>query len=282
MNPTAVRDSIHQHPFAFSTIVVAAFGGIDVLLKVLLVDLLSLSLPVATIGIISGFVVSVLGAFVVRRLGLWRELGFIGRPASTRPLLWFIPFLLYGLLPLTAGPDVSGANVAAVVACGLLIAFWKLVVLALVLFSWLPRGLRSAAAITAAMWSGMHLIFGILAGNPALPTLVLAISYAFLAFAFVAVRLRTGLLWPLMPCYGMFLAAAASVQGDEASNLATSVADLLAPLVVSALLGLYSLIAWPRRSQQSVGGGPGPGRPHPSDGMTSNTERRRSSSERPG
>jgi len=281
MNPTAVRDSIHQHPLAFSTIVVAAAGGVQMLLKVLL-NLLSLSLPVVTTGILSGFVLSVLGAFVVRRLGLWRELGFIGRPASARSLLWFLPFLLYGLLPLTAGPDVSAANAAAAVAFGLLIAFWKLVVLALILFSWLPRGLRSAAAITAAMWSGMHLIFGILAGSPALPTLVLAISYAFLSFAFVAVRLRTGLLWPLMPCYGMFLAAAAAVQGDEASNLATSVADLLAPLVISVLLGLYGLIAWPRRSQQSVGGGPSPSKPHSSDGTTSNTERRRSSSERPG
>ena len=141
--------------------------------------------------------------------------------------------------------------------------------------------LKGDATSRFAMWSGMHLIFGILAGNPALPTLVLAISYAFLSFAFIAVRLRTGLLWPLLPCYGMFLAAAASVQGDEASNLATSVADLLPPLVISVLLGLYGLIAWPRLSQQSVGGGPGPGRPHSSDGTTSNTEPQRSSSERP-
>ena len=31
MNRTAVQHSIHQHPFVFSTIVVAAFGGVEVL-----------------------------------------------------------------------------------------------------------------------------------------------------------------------------------------------------------------------------------------------------------
>ncbi len=252
MNPTAIQSSIHRRPLLFSLLVVVAAGGGELLLKVTLVELLSLELTVITIGIVSGAVISLLGAFAVGRLRLWRELGLIRRPSRARSLLWFLPFVIYGVLPLTAGPDLTAGKAAAVTAFGLLIAFWKLVVLGLVLFAWLPRGRRTAAAITAGMWAAMHLIFGILTGAAALPTLVLAVSYLFLSFAFIAVRLRTGLLWPLVASYALLLATAAAVQGDEASNLATSVADLVPLLVISVLLGAYALVVWPRRQQRPV------------------------------
>ncbi len=245
MNTAAAQSVVQRHPFAFSTVVVSVAGAIELLLKVTH-DLTSLHLSVLTIGIISGAVLSLLGAATVTRLGLWGQLGLARRPTRARALLWFLPFLLYGLLPLTRGLDVSAGKAAAAVAFGVLIVFWKLVVLGLVLYALLPRGARSGVVLAALFFAVMHLVAGILTGAVVVPTVLLALSYAFLAFAFGAVRLRTGLLWPLVVCYALLLAAASAVQTGQASNLVASVADVLPPLVISLLLAAYGLAAWPR------------------------------------
>jgi hypothetical protein len=248
MTTAATDRLIHRHPFAFSALLIAAVGTAEVLLKALVDNTLSLRLSVITVGVISGAALSALGALAVTRLSLWRQLAFIGRPERRRTLLWFLPFVIYGVLPLTQGFDVTASKAAGAIAFGVLNAFWKITVLGLLLYVWLPRGARFAAGLTAVFWAAMHLA-GTLTGGPAAPTLVLCASYLFLAFAFVAVRLRTQLLWPLIPCYALLLTAAAAVQGNEASNLAATVADMLPALVISALLAVYGLIAWPRRVQ---------------------------------
>ena len=155
--------------------------------------------------------------------------------------------MIYGGLPLTAGVAVGAGQAAAALVFGLLIAFWKLTVLGLLLYALLPRGARTGAALAAAFWAGMHLVGGVLTGAIVLPTLVLVLSYFFLALAFAAIRLRTGLLWPLVGAYALLLTTAAAAQTGTASNLATSVADLLPAVGVSVLLAGYGLAAWPRR-----------------------------------
>jgi len=88
---------------AFSALLIAAPGAVDLLLKAVS-DSTSQTLSVITVGIISGALLSVLGALVVGRLGLWRQTGLIGGPARPVSLLWFLPFVVYGLLPLTQAP----------------------------------------------------------------------------------------------------------------------------------------------------------------------------------
>ncbi len=254
MNPSTTSEFIHRHPLTFSVVLIAAVAGVDVLL-IAIRDVSSLHFSVITAGIISGAVLSLLGALVLRRLGLWRELGLAGRPARWRTLLWFLPFAIYGVLPLTMGLDVTAGKVAGALAFGVLIAFWKLAVLALVLYAWLPRGARAAAVVTACSFAIMHLT-AILVGGVVVPTLVLSLSYLFLGFAFVAVRMRTGLLWPLVCCYALFLTAAPMVlQDNEASNLVGSVSDALPPLVISLLLAGYGLVVWrrPRATAEPAG-----------------------------
>ncbi len=261
MSPTFDRDSIRRHPLTFTGLLIAAETGVNVLMRATR-DLLSLEFSVVTTGIISGAVLSLLGALVIRRLGLWRKLGLVGRPERGRTLLWCLPFAIYGMLPLIMVLDVTAGKVAGAVAFGLLIAFWKLTVLGLVLYAWLPRGARAAAALTACSFAIMHL-GGILVGGVVLPTLVLSLSYLFLGFAFVAVRLRIRLLWPLVCCYALFLTTAAMASQDNgASNLAGSVSDMLAGVFISLLLAGYGLIAWrrPRATAEPAGHlGDGPG-----------------------
>ena len=247
MNPTVARDFIHRRPFVFSALVIAAVTAVDVLL-IAIRDLLSVDLAVISTGIISGAVLSLLGVLVITRLGVWRELGFVRSPARPRTLLWFLPFAIYGLLPLTQGLDISAGRTAAAVAFGVLIATWKLIALALVLYAWLPRGPRTAAALTAAVWATMHL-GGILVGASVAPTLMLCLSYLFLSYAFVCVWLRTELLWPLVATYALFLTSAIAVQHTDASNLADSVTNLIPAVATSVLLAAYGLAISPRRAR---------------------------------
>lgn len=125
MSQTFERDSIHRRPLAFSILLIGAVAAVDLLIKATS-DLLSLQLSVMTTGIVSGAVLSALSAFVIRRLGVWGELGLTARPARWRTLLWFLPFAIYGVLPLTQGLDATAGKVAGAVAFGGLIAFWKL------------------------------------------------------------------------------------------------------------------------------------------------------------
>jgi len=239
MNPTVRRDFIHRRPVVFSALLIAAGIAVGVLRKAT-TELLSVELTVISTGIISGAVLSLLGVLVITRLGVWRELGFVRRPARPRTLLYFLPFALYGLLPLTQGLPISAGRTAAAVAVGVLIATWKLIALALVLYAWLPRGPRTAAALTAAVWATMHLS-GILLGGSVAPTLMLCLSYLFLSYAFVCVWLRTELLWPLVATYALFLTSAIAVQDTDASNLADSVVDLIPAVAISVLLAAYGL-----------------------------------------
>ena len=244
MSPTSDSDSIHRHPLTFSVLLIAAAVGVGWLLKATS-DLLSLQFSVITTGIISGALLSLLGALVIKRLGVWRELGLTEASARRRTLLWFLPFAIYGVLPLAEGLDFTAGKVAGAFAFGALVAFWKLTVLGLLLYAWLPRGARAAAGLTAFFWATMHL-GGLLTGGIVAPTLVLCLSYLFLGFAFVAVRLRTGLLWPLVCCYALLLTTAAMVSQDNASNLVASVSDAMPALTVSLLLAVYGLVAWRR------------------------------------
>jgi len=244
MSPTFESESIHRHPLAFSVLLITAVVAVDLLVKAP-IDLLSLELSVITVGIISGAVLSLLGALVIKRLDVWHDLGLTERPARRRTLLWFLPFAIYGVLPLSAGLDITAGKFAGAVVFGVLIAFWKLAVLGLLLYVWLPRGARAAAGLTAVFWGTMHL-GGILTGGLVAPTLLLSLSYLFLGFAFAAVRLRTGLLWPLVTSYALLLTTAAAMQDGDASNLAASVSDLMPAVTVSLLLAMYGLVVYRR------------------------------------
>ena len=245
MSQTFECTTIRRRPLAFSVLLVGAVVGTEPLIKA--TSDLTLQFSVITDGIISGAVLSLLGALVITRLGVWRELGISGRPKWWRTLLWFLPFAIYGMLPLTQGLDADAGKVAGAVAFGVLNASWKFTVLGLLLYAWLPRGGRAAAGWTGLLWGTMHL-GGILLGGIVAPTLVLCMSYVFLGFAFAAVRLRTGLLWPLVATYALLLTTAAAVQVGDASNLVASVSDIMPALIVSVLLAAYGFVALRRPS----------------------------------
>jgi uncharacterized protein len=198
-------------------------------------------MPILEIGLITGATLSVLVSVALWRLGWWREVGFRA-PADARALLWFLPFLLYGLLPLGAGLRATTAGIVPAAAAGLAIAFWKLAVLGLLVRAFQPHGVWRAAAVAAVLYALLHL-GSLLVGAAVGPTRLLSLSYLLLAFGFAAVRLRTGLLWPLVGCYALLLTTAAATQDVVAPNLAPSIEAIAPAVAVSLLLALYGVFA---------------------------------------
>lgn len=251
MNTTHLQDLVRRHPLAFSALVVGTLLAIDLMLELGSVAL-SLELSVLITGGLSAALLSAVSVLAITRLGIWRELGLLGRPTRLRMLVWFLPFVVLGVLPWMTVTDLTPAVAAAVVAFGVLNAFWKLGFLGLLMYAWLPRGERFAVGVAAGVWGAMHLA-GILFGARVIPTLVLAASYALLSCGFAGVWMRTRLLWPLVAAYALLEGSAVAIFRDSgASNLAPSAADLLPLSVSSLLLAGYGLLALPprRRSEE--------------------------------
>jgi hypothetical protein len=238
--------SIHRRPLAFSALLIGAAVGAELLVKAT-TDLLSLQLSVITVGINSGAVLSVLAALVIARLGVWDELGATGRPARWRTLLWFLPFAVYGILPLTQSLDVTAGKVAGAAAFGVLVALWKFTVLGLLLYAWRPCGGRAAAGRTGFFWGAMHL--GADSARRRRRTHVPGRSL----LCVPGVRIRRGpasdgLIWPMVVTYALLLTTAAAVHVGDSANLVASVSDVMPALTVSLLLAVYGFVVLRRPS----------------------------------
>lgn len=246
MNTTSIQHLARRNPLAFSALLTGIVLAINLVLKLGSVAL-SLELSPLTTGGVSAALLSAVGALAITRLGLWHELGLLGWPARLRTLAWFLPFVAFGLLPWLTVSNLTPSVAAGVVAFGVLNAFWKLGLLGLLMYAWLPRGERFAAEAAAGVWGVMHLS-GILLGARVIPTLVLAAAYVLLSFGFAGVWMRTRLLWPLVGAYALLEGSAVAIFRDSgASNLATSATDLLPLLATSFLLAGYGLLALRRR-----------------------------------
>lgn len=222
----------------FAPLVIAVVVIIETLFGALL-SRVAPNTPILVVGVITGAVLSALAAFALTRLGWWRATGIVA-PISAKQLLWFAPFFVYGLLPLAAGVRATPGAFLLGIIFAALISFWKLAALALVFQSLLPSGRWQAALLAALLYGAMHL-GGLLVGGALLPTLLLAVSYVLLAWAFLAVRLRTSALWPAMLANTLLLTSAVATMAGTTPNLAPSVESILPAVVISAILALYGL-----------------------------------------
>ncbi|HEX2148862.1 MAG TPA: hypothetical protein VHI31_01615 [Actinomycetota bacterium] len=193
---------------------------------------------VLSAGLLTGLTLGLMATIYLTRLGLWNDFGF-RRPDRWSDLLRFAPFLVVGLLPLTAGVKAAPLTLAGWVIAGPLIAFYKMVVLGGLLYAFKPLG-RWRAAGLAALAFAVFEFGGVLGGGALLATGLLSLMYFFLSFAYGAAWLRTGLIWPLVIANALMTVSAASTQRSvEASNVANSAADMFSGIGVAVLLAAY-------------------------------------------
>ena len=138
---------------------------------------------------------------VLVRRRAWRRVGF-RRLSTVRDLrfYWVPLFPVLPVLPaaLAALPRTAVADLALLVALAALVGFVEEVVFRGLLLRWLvPRGLWWAAVVSSLAFGVAHFV-NLLVGDDLGATLVQVGYASALGFAFAAVALRTGVLWPLV------------------------------------------------------------------------------------
>ena len=207
-------------------------------LEIWLLRWLAPGMSVLSSGLVSGATLGAVAVFGLSHFRLWEQLGF-RRPGRWRDLLLFAPFVVLGLAPLSAGVQAAPGTLVAWGIAGVLIAFYKMVLLAGLLYALKSRGRWQAAALAALLFALFEL-GGVLGGGMLATTSLLSVMYFFLSFAYGAAWLRTGTIWPLVIANALMTVSAAATQRSvEASNLASSVPEMLSGIVVAILLAVY-------------------------------------------
>ena len=214
-----------------------------------LLEWLAPGISVLSSGLLSGVTLSAVAISGLSHFRLWEQLGF-RRPGRWRDLVLFAPFVLVGLAPLSAGVQAAPGTVVAWGVAALLIAFYKMVLLAGLLYAFKSRGRWQAVALAALVFALFEL-GGVLAGGVLATTSLLSVMYFFLAFAYGAAWLRTGTTWPLVIANALMTVSAAATQRSEASNLASSVPEMLSGIVVAILLATYGAFLMRKRGRSA-------------------------------
>lgn len=155
---------------------------------------------------ITGMANSTLSVLVIgalSALGWWRAVGFT-RPAHPRHLLFFLPLLLPALINLAVGLNVPGLSLfTQLLAIAFLIGFAEEAIFrGLMLNALKARGLWQAAIITSLLFGLSHSL-NLLSGKSGADILI-QIAYAVaVGFAFAALVLKKGILWPLVIAHAL-------------------------------------------------------------------------------
>jgi uncharacterized protein len=191
---------VERHPYWF----VAILEIIVIAVYLLAGTIASVAqLSTQTLTGIANSTLSVLVIGALSALGWWRAVGFT-RPAHSRDLLYFLPLLLPVLINLAVGLNVPGLWLfTQLLALALLIGFAEEAIFrGLMLNALKARGLWQAALITALLFGLSHSL-NLLSGKSGAEILI-QVSYALaVGFAFAALVLKQGILWPLVVAHAL-------------------------------------------------------------------------------
>ncbi|MEN9937815.1 MAG: hypothetical protein RLZZ387_4394 [Chloroflexota bacterium] len=152
---------------------------------------------------IANSTLSVLVIGALSALGWWRAVGFT-RPAHPRDLFFFLPLLLPVLINLGVGLKVPGLLLfTQLLALAFLIGFAEEAIFrGLMLNALKARGLWQAAMITSLLFGLSHSL-NLLSGKSG-ANILIQVSYALaVGFAFAAVALKKGVIWPLVVAHAL-------------------------------------------------------------------------------
>jgi hypothetical protein len=189
------------------------------------------------VGIMIGGMFSVIAAVLLTYFGWWRKSGLL-RGTSLRNIGLFWPLLLYGLLPFAQGLQTLRSTLDLAMLVGVFVAFWQTAVLGMFVLVLSHHGVWRTTVYAALLFAVMHL-GGILAGADPIIVGLVCLSYLFLGFAFVSLRLRTGVLWPQWLIYTLFLVLSALLQPTRGINLVPPIETLTGLVVITGILAVY-------------------------------------------
>lgn len=234
-----------QRPFLLTGLVVITIGVVA-----MSASWVHAALDVSTeiVELVAEAVLAVIAIAVMSRMHWWRDVGF-RRLATLRDLRFFwIP--LFPVLPvLPAAAIALGAQGAAGelerlgrwLAIAALVGFVEEVAFrGLILRDLASVGVRRAAIISAVLFGLMHGVNPLFGAG--LGATVLQVVYATaMGFAFAAVALRTGTIWPLVFIHALIdLVGFVAADGTTATGLAG--ADVLVAAVYITMFTAYGVL----------------------------------------
>jgi uncharacterized protein len=184
----------NRHPYWF----VAILEGV-VILVYLSAGTVAHFMNLSNLGLegIANMMLTIMAVLLLSLMGWWRVVGF-RRPAKSSDLLYFIVPLLPIAISLIAGLEVNSVLLLQVLAITLLIGFTEEAIFrGLMLNALKAQGIWKAAIITALLFGLSHSL-NLLSGQNVANTLVQIFYALAIGFAFSAVVLKTGILWPLV------------------------------------------------------------------------------------
>lgn len=241
-SPEGLRYSISERPFVLSGIVVATIGIVTMGagLSIIVFDI-----PADVAELTAEFVLAIVAVVVVTRMRLWREIGFYRRIAlRDLRFFWLLLFPVFMALPAAVaglgglGPSRTLERLMFWLVLATLVGFVEEVYFrGLVLPALVSRGVWPAAVISSFLFGLMHtvnLLFG--AG---LGATLLQVGYAAsMGFAFAAVALRTGVIWPLVVIHALVDVVAFASAGTTTASGVTA-GDVLVSAVYAAMFTVY-------------------------------------------
>lgn len=206
-------------------------------------------LPTDAVELAAEVVLALVAIGALTRLRAWRDVGF-RRLATLRDLrLFWVPLFpvlpaLPGAVAALSGPGPEGGGLARLgfwLALAALVGFVEEVAFrGLILRALAPRGVRRAAVISSVLFGLMHtvnLLFGVDPGA----TLLQVGSAMAMGFAFAAVALRTGVLWPLVVIHAL-VDVVGFITADGTTATAATGADVLVAAVYAAMFTVYGVL----------------------------------------
>lgn len=238
-----VRDA--QRPFVLAALVVATICIVTASAGWARV---ALDLPTAVVELAAEVVLAVLAVVVVTRMHWWRRVGF-GKLAALQDLrLFWVPlFPVLPALPAAVaalnGRDVHNglADLGLWLAIAASVGFVEEVAFrGLILRALAPRGVLLAAVVSSVLFGLMRAVNLLIAAD--LGATVIQVGYATaMGFAFAAVALRTGVIWPLVAIHAL-MGAVGFVAAGGTTTTGVAGTDVLLSAVYAVMFTVYGVL----------------------------------------
>lgn len=194
----------------------------------------------------------IVAAALLSVLGWWRVVG-LRRPDDWRDLRYFVVPLLPLAINLVPGIEVTSlGHLGEVVALTLMVGFAEEVIFrGLMLNALKARGLWRAAVITALLFGLTHAM-NVLAGANAFDAVAQIFYATAIGFAYAALVLKKGILWPLVIAHFLIDLAVFVQRTGFSFGPGWTVAITLATAVIFTAYGVFIMLRVPQGSNGDV------------------------------
>lgn len=237
-----------QHPYWFTAILL-----IVVILVYLVAGTIAHFLNLSTMGLygLANFALTILVAIMLTLMGWWRTVGFRSAERKSDILYFLIPFIpaFTNFIPGVAVTSFS--YVLEVFVIMLMVGFVEESIFrGLMLSALKARGLWKAAVITTLLFGLTHALNS-LTGKSAVENLLQICFALSVGFAFAALVLHKGILWPLVLAHWL-INSVSFIQKPGFTDQGLSMLVVAIPTVIMIAYGVFMMLQKVREKEEQA------------------------------